>query len=152
LQQPGSLRYLASFYHWTVFLPRKKNFVSADRVSRGGDTIPRSCFFLIFTPSFLPSSTAKRSVRRLRHRSTQGLVLDRDPRMVYLRRRRLLLSYSRSSTDSLRLPLGEMRTLPPMLTLLPSLHRIGSPNRYSATGSPSRISNSCFRVRAGRNS
>ncbi len=82
---------------------------------------PSSCFSEIFTPSFLPSSTAKRSVRRLRHRSTQGLVLDRAPRMVYLSSRRLHLSFYRSLTPSLRLPLCGMRALPPMLMLLPFL-------------------------------
>jgi hypothetical protein len=45
-----------------------------------------------------------------------------------------------------------MRVLPPMLTLLSSPHSLGSPNRYSATGNPSRISNSCFRTRTERNS
>ena len=94
-------------------------------------------------------TTAKRSVYRLRHRLTQGLVLDSAPRMVYLSSRRLLVFHYRSSTASLRLPLCGMRALPPMLMLLPSPHNLGSPNRYSATGSPSRISNSCLRARAG---
>jgi hypothetical protein len=52
----------------------------------------------------------------------------------------------------LRLPLCGMRALPPMLMLLlPFLRSLGSPNRYSATGSPSGTSNSCLRARAGRN-
>jgi hypothetical protein len=85
-----------------------------------------------------------RYVRRIRHRSTQGLVVDSAPRTVSLSSRRLLPSASRSSTASLRLPLCGMRALPPTLTLLPSPHSLGSPNRYSATGSPSRISNLCF--------
>ncbi len=113
---------------------------------------PRLCSFVTFTPSLLTNTTAKRSARRLRHRSTQGLVLDSAPRMVCLSSRRLLVSHYHSSTASLRLPLCGMRALPPILTLLPSLHIIGSPNRYSATDSPSRISNSCLRARAGRNS
>jgi hypothetical protein len=87
-----------------------------------------------------------------RHRSTQGLVLDSAPRMVYLISRRLLVSHYRSSTASLRLPLYGMRALPPMLTLLSSPHSIGSPNRYSATGSPSRISSSCLWARTELNS
>ncbi len=91
----------------------------------------RSCSFVTFTPSLLTSTTAKRSVCRLRHRSTQGLVLDSTPRMVYLSRRLLVFHYH-SSTASLRLPLCGMRALPPILTVLSSLHRIGSPNRYSA--------------------
>jgi hypothetical protein len=37
---------------------------------------PRLCSFVTFTPSSLTSTTAKRSVLRLRHRSTQDLVLD----------------------------------------------------------------------------
>ncbi len=37
---------------------------------------PRLCSFVTFTPSLLTSTTAKRSVCRLRHRVTQGLVLD----------------------------------------------------------------------------
>jgi hypothetical protein len=61
-------------------------------------------------------------------------------------------SVSRRSTASLRFPLCGMRALPPTLTLLQSPHSIGSPNSYSATGSPSRISNLCLRVRAARNS
>ena len=36
----------------------------------------RFCSFVTSIPSFLRSTTARRSVRRLRHRSTQGLVLD----------------------------------------------------------------------------
>jgi hypothetical protein len=113
---------------------------------------PRLFSFVTFTPNLLTNTTGKRSVHRLRHRSTQGLVLDSSPRMVYLSRRRLLVSPYRRSTVSLRLPLCGMRDLPPMLTLLSSLHSIGSPNRYSSTDSPSRISNSCLRTRAGRNS
>ena len=98
--------------------------------------------------------TAQRSVYRLRHRSTQGLVLDSALRMVYLSSRRLLVFHYRSSTASLRLPLCGMRALSPMLTLLSSPHSIGSPNRYSATGtgSPSRISNVCLRARVAHNS
>ena len=37
---------------------------------------PRFCSFVTSTPILLPSMTARRSVRRLSHRSTQGLVLD----------------------------------------------------------------------------
>jgi hypothetical protein len=44
-------------------------------------------------------------------------------------------------------PLCGMRPLSPILTLLSSPHNIGSPNRYSATGSPSRISNSSLKKR-----
>ncbi len=98
---------------------------------------PRLCSFVTFTPSLLTSTTARRSARRLRHRSTQGLVLDSSPRMVYLSSRKLLVSHYHISTASLRFPLCGMRALPPMLTLLSSPHSIGSPNRYSATGSPS---------------
>jgi hypothetical protein len=38
--------------------------------------LPRLCSFVTFTPSSLTSTTAKRSVHRLRHRSTEELVLD----------------------------------------------------------------------------
>jgi hypothetical protein len=103
---------------------------------------PRSHSFVTSIPSFLHSTTARRS--------TQGLVLDSALRMVSLSSRRLILSCFLSSTASLRLPLSGMRSLPPMLTLLSSLHSIGSPNRYSATGSPSRISNSCHCGEAAR--
>ncbi len=113
---------------------------------------PRLWSFVTFTPSFLTSSTAKRSVCRLRHRSTQGPVLDSAPRMVYLNSRRLIVSHYHRSTASLRIPVCGMRALPPMLTLLTSPHIIGSPNRYSATGSPSRISKSCLQARAELNS
>ncbi len=74
---------------------------------------------------------------RLRHRVTQGLVLGCAPRMVYLINRRQLVSHYRRSTVSLRLPLSGMRPLSPTLTLLPSPHSIGSPNKYSTTDSPS---------------
>jgi hypothetical protein len=37
---------------------------------------PHLCSYVTFTPSLLTSTTAKRSVHRLRHRSTQDLVLD----------------------------------------------------------------------------
>jgi hypothetical protein len=37
---------------------------------------PRLCSFVTFIPISLTSTTAKRSVHRLRHRSTQELVLD----------------------------------------------------------------------------
>jgi hypothetical protein len=66
---------------------------------------PPLMLLVTFTPSLLTSTTAKRSSCRLRHRSTQGLVLDSAPRMVYLSNRRLLVSHYRSSTASLRLPL-----------------------------------------------
>ncbi len=79
-------------------------------------------------------------------------MVDSAPRMVYLTSRRLLVFLYHSSTVSLRFPLCGMRTLPPMLMLLSSPHSLGSPNRYSATGSPSRISNSCSRTRAELNS
>jgi hypothetical protein len=108
---------------------------------------PRLYSFVTFTPSFLTSSTVKRSVLRLRHRSTQGLVVDSAPRTVSLSRRSLFPSESRISTASLKLPLCGMRTLPPMLTFLSSPHSIGSPNRYSTTGRPSGISNLCLRTR-----
>jgi hypothetical protein len=52
----------------------------------------------------------------------------------------------------LRFPLCGMRAMLPMLTLLSSPHSIGSPNRYSATGSPSGISNLCLRARTELNS
>ncbi len=104
---------------------------------------PSVCSFVTFTSSSLTSTTTKRSVRRLRHRSTQGLVVDSVLRMVYLIGRRLLVSLYRSSTDSLRIPLCGMRTLSPILMLLSSPHSLGSPNRYSTTSSSSRISNSC---------
>jgi hypothetical protein len=64
---------------------------------------PRLCSFVTFTPSSSTSTTAKRSVRHLRHRSMQELVLDRAPRMVFLRSSRMLLCPFRSSTASLRL-------------------------------------------------
>ncbi len=55
------------------------------------------------------------------HRSTQGLVLDSAPRMVYVSSRRRLVSHYHSSTASLRIPLCGMIALPPILTLLSSL-------------------------------
>ncbi len=98
---------------------------------------PRLCSFVTFTPRSLTSTTAKRSVHRLRHRSTQELVLDRAPRMVSLSSRRLLLCPFRSSTASLRLLLRGTRALPPLLVLLPSLHSLRSPSRSCFIGSPS---------------
>jgi hypothetical protein len=79
-----------------------------------------------------------RSVRRLRHRSTQELVLDRAPRMVSLSSKRLILCPFRSSTASLRLLLRGTRALPPLLVLPPSLHSLRSPSRSCFIGSPSR--------------
>jgi hypothetical protein len=102
--------------------------------------------------NFLRSRIARRSVRRLNHRSMLGLVVDSAPRTVSLSSRRLLPSPSRSLTAPWRLPLCGMRALPPMLLLLPSPHSIGSPNRYSATGSPSGTSNLCLRARVALNS
>ncbi len=90
---------------------------------------PRLCSFVTFTPSSSTSTTVKRSVRHLRHRSMQELVLDRDPRMVFLRSRRLFLCPFHSSTASLRLLLRGTRALPPLLVLPPSLHSLRSPNK-----------------------
>jgi hypothetical protein len=82
-------------------------------------------------------TTAKRSVCRLRHRSTQELVLDRAPRMVSLSSRRLLLCPFRSSTVSLRLLLCGTRALSPLLVLPSSLHSLRSPSRSCFIDSPS---------------
>ncbi len=60
-------------------------------------------------------------------------------------------SPSRRLTVSLSLPLWGMRVLSPILLFLSSPHRIGSPNRYSATGSPSVISNLRLRARSTLN-
>ena len=46
----------------------------------------------------------------------------------------------------------DCKDLSPMLIILSSPHSIGSPNSYSATGSPSKISNLCFRARVALNS
>jgi hypothetical protein len=113
---------------------------------------PRLCSFVTSTPNLLPSTTTRSSVRRLSHRSTEGLVVDSAPRTVSLISSRLIPSPSRSSTTSLRLPLCGMRALPPILTSLSSPHNIGSPNRYSSTGSPSGTSNLCLRSRVALNS
>jgi len=43
---------------------------------------PRLCSFLTSTPILLPSTTTRRSVHRLSHRSTQGLVIEIVPKMV----------------------------------------------------------------------
>jgi hypothetical protein len=90
---------------------------------------PRLWSFVKFTPSSSTSTTAKRSVRHLRHRSMQELVLDRTPRMVFLHSRRLVLCPFRSSTVSLRLLLRGTRALPPLLVLPPSLHSLRSPSK-----------------------
>ena len=58
-------------------------------------------------------------------------------------------AHFRSLTVSLRFPLSGMRALPVRLMFLSSP---GSPNRYSATGSPSGTSNLCLRVRVALNS
>jgi len=73
-------------------------------------------------------TTARRSVRRLSHRSTQGLVIEKVPSMVFRNRRRLPPSQSRSSTASMSLPLCGMRPLPPTLMLMSSRHSTGSPS------------------------
>ncbi len=75
-----------------------------------------------------------------------GLVLDRDPTMMSLSRRRMILSHFHSLTTSLRFPLCGMRALPPMLTLLSSPHSIRLPNRSLSTGSLSLTSNLCLGV------
>jgi hypothetical protein len=112
----------------------------------------RFYYFVTSTSNSLLSATARRSVRRLSHRLMFELVLDCAPRMMSLSSRGLLPSHSRSLTASLRLPLCGMRALPPLLTLLPSPHSIRSPNRSSATGSPSLTSNLCSRARVALNS
>jgi hypothetical protein len=64
---------------------------------------PRLCSFVTSTPNSLTNTTAKRSVCRLRQRSTQELVIDRAPRMVFFHNRRLLLCRFRSSNVSWRI-------------------------------------------------
>jgi hypothetical protein len=110
---------------------------------------PRLCSFVTSTPSLLPSTTARRFVSSLSHRSTQGLVIEIDPRMVFHRSRRLPPSQSHSSTASMRIPLCGMRPLPP--TLLTSRHSTGSPFRCSITSSPSGTANLCLRARVALN-
>jgi hypothetical protein len=58
--------------------------------------------------------------------------------------RRMLPSQSRTSTTFTKLPLCCERILPTLM-LLSSRHSIGSPFRYSVTGSPSGTSNLCLR-------
>ena len=64
-------------------------------------------------------------VRRLRHRSTQGLVLDRAPRMVYLSRRRLLLSCSHNNhLIQASFVRHESSASNPDATVIPAQHRV----------------------------
>jgi hypothetical protein len=72
--------------------------------------------------------------------------------MMSLSSSRVLPSHFHNLTSSFRFPLCGVRSLSPMLMLLSSPHIIGSPNRYSATGIPSWISNLCLRTRVGMNS
>ncbi len=58
--------------------------------------LPLLCSFVIFTPNSLTSTTVKRSVCRLHHRSTEELVIDRTPKMVSLRTHRRNESWSTS--------------------------------------------------------
>ncbi len=96
---------------------------------------PRFCSSVTSTRNSLRNITVRRAVRCLRPRLMWGLVADSDPRTVSLSSRRMLPSSFRSSTASMRLPLCGERTLPTLL-LLTSRHRIGSPCRSSACGSP----------------
>jgi hypothetical protein len=105
---------------------------------------PRLYSFVTSTPSLLPSTTTTRSVRRLSHRSTQGLVIEIPPRMVFRSRSRFPPSQSHNSTDSMRLPLCGMRPLPPTLLFLSFRHSTGSPFRCSVIVIPSGTSNLCL--------
>ncbi len=102
------------------------------------------------TPRCLHSTAARRSVRRLSHRSMLGLVVESAPRTVFLSSSRLLPSPSRSSTASLRLHLCGMRARPPMLLLLLSPHSRELLNRSLATGSTSGTSILCLRAHVAR--